>query len=206
MDIRKLDIVYLHGTHRPERKKHIQNVLVNNNLEGMCVEGFTDKGKMNAVYAIIKLLEEKLSKEFKPFIFLEDDCNVTPWFRNVIQIPDDSDAVWIGLSVYSLHPEIDRAIPYIQATEVPNFPEVVKIVNMLGTHAMLFISKRWTENFLECCKLTLEHNQDGPDPNYDWFPARSMKNFNVYALKQPLFFQDSKVGGQEEATLFQIKA
>ena len=205
MDIRNIDIVYLHGPHRPERREHMEKMFDKNELKGSCFEGVCDKGKMSAVYGMISLMEDRLKGEFKPFIFMEDDVSVTPWFRHVIDVPDGTDAVYLGISLYSLHPYIDRAIPVIQADKVADFPDLLRLHNMLSTHAVLFNTRRWTENCLECYRRTLRENSASQSPDFDFYPARSMPNFRVYALKQPLFYQDAAVGGQQDPTLIQLK-
>ena len=41
--------------------------------------------------------------------------------------------------------------------------------------------------------------------NYDWSIAQQQPYLKVYALKSPIFYQDSSVGGQEAATKFKFK-
>jgi hypothetical protein len=199
MDIRTTDIVFLHGPHRPERRSHIEKILSNKNLNGKCVEGICDQGKKSGAISFIRLLKTRLEGEFKPFICLEDDCNTTPWFRNTIAVPEDTDAVYLGISAYGLHPLTDRAILQIDCVPVDN--DTVRVFSMLSTHAIFFNTRRWVENCIKCFELALE--SDRPE-SWDIPLARSMKNFKVYALKQPLFYQDASVGGQQDPTLITI--
>jgi hypothetical protein len=201
MDIRHLDVIYLHGPHRPERKEHMDNLIKTLGLKGEPFIGVCDKGRQSGVYGMISVLEYKLKGEFKPFILLEDDCSATPWFTYTVPIPADADGIYVGISLYSLHPDFDKAVPVIQAVAVPEEPELVRIVNMLSTHAVLFNTRRWAEKCLEGYRRT--YNEKGPD--YDIYQARYIKDFNVYGMKRPLFYQDAKVGGQQEPTLIQLK-
>jgi len=197
VDIRTVDIVYLHGPHRPERKEHMENHLREKGLKADCHVGVSDKGAQSGVLGMIAIMRKRLEGRFKPFILLEDDCSPTEWFRYEFPLPDDADGLYVGLSTYGLHPEHNFGIPKIDYTMVPNEPKLVRLLNMLSNHAIMFVSKRWTENCLACFEKML----DAEDPRaYDIEQCRTMKNFNVYGLKDPLYFQDAKVGGQQEPT------
>jgi hypothetical protein len=201
VDIRTIDIVYLHGPHRPERKEHMEKHLNEKGLNADCHVGISDKGVQSGVLGMIAIMRKRLEWEFKPFILLEDDCSPTEWFRYEIPLPDDADALYVGLSTYGLHPQHNFGIPQIEYTSVPGQPDLVRLLNMLSNHAIMFVSKRWTENCLAC----FENMLNAPDPRaYDIEQCRTMRNFNVYALRQPLFFQDARVGGQQEPTYVQI--
>lgn len=203
MDIRNSDIVYLHGPHKPERKEHMEKTL--HNLTAECHVGICDQGKKSGVMGMIEILKKRLSEPFKPFILLEDDCSRTQWFRYMIPVPSDTDAVYLGLSIYGIHPVMPQGYPnIISYTHVPGEPELVKIQNMLSTHAILFVTKRWTEMCLECFEKTLAGEPESGNYDYDILLCRTLPKFNAYALKKPLFYQDKTVGGHEDATNFSL--
>jgi len=199
IDIRTIDIVYLHGPHRPERREHMEKMLKGAGLKSECFIGVCDQGAKSGACSWIKLLESKLEGDFRPFISLEDDCSATPWFRDSIMVPDDADAVYLGISAYGLHPMTGLGYPQVQLAPVNS--ELVRIYNMLSTHAILFMTRKWTLNCLECCKSALGTKLPG---SWDIPIASSLPKHQVYALKKPLFYQDSKMGGQEEPTLIQF--
>jgi hypothetical protein len=201
MDIREVDMVFLHGPHRPERKEHIERVLDEKGLRGECVLGICDQGKRSGVTSTMNLLKKRLEGDFKPFILLEDDCSATEWFRHVIPVPKDADAVYVGISAYGLHPMVDQAILRIDAVSVPKHPELVKLNSMLSTHAILYNTRAWVENCISCYEKALA--SDRPE-SWDIPLARSQSRFNVYALRKPLFYQDAKVGGQQDPTLIHL--
>ena len=204
MDIRNSDIVYLHGPHKPERKEHMEKTL--HNLTAECHVGICDQGKKSGVIGMIEILKKRLSGPFKPFILLEDDCSRTQWFRYMIPIPEDTDAVYLGLSIYGIHPFIPQGYPnIISYTHVPGEPDLVKIQNMLSTHAILFVTKRWTEMCLYCFEKTLASEPGTGNYDYDILLCRNLPKFNAYALKKPLFYQDKTVGGNEYTTNFSLE-
>ena len=196
VDVRTFDILYLHGPNRPERKEHMENHLREKGLNAECHVGVSDKGASSGVLGMIDIMRKRLEGEFKPFILLEDDCSPTRWFRYEVPLPDDTDALYIGLSAYGLNPQQDHGILRVEYTEVPHEPDIVRIFNMLSNHAIMFVTKRWTENCLECFKKTLLTNHRA----YDIEQCKTMPNFNVYGLRKPLFFQDDRVGGQTHPT------
>ena len=201
MDLRAVDIIYLHGPHRPERKIHIEKMLESKNLNGTCVEGICDQGSRSGVVSMIRLLESRL-EDFRPFVCLEDDCSATGWTVPTFSVPEDADAVYLGISAYGLHPDVDQAILRIEGAIVPTDPTIVRIYSMLSTHAIFYNTRRWVENCIECYKNALASSR--PE-SWDIPLARSQKRFNVYALRTPMFYQDSVVGGQQEPTLINLQ-
>ena len=201
MDIRDIDIVFLHGPHRPERREHMQNMLKEAGLRGECHVGYCDKGRHSGVLGLIELFKKRLDGEFRPFICLEDDCNVTPWFRHVINVPADADGVYLGISKWSMHPQFNRACVLYQGASVDQCPDVVRLVNMLSNHAVLFLTRSWAEACLEAYHETATW----ASPDYDILQSRKMPYFKIYALKSPVFYQCKEMGGQEEPTLFTIE-
>jgi len=204
MDLRDIDTVYLHGPHRPERKEHMEKTLFDLNAD--CHVGVSDQGKKSGVIGMIAILKKRLSEPFKPFLLLEDDCSRTKWFRYTIPIPYEADAIYVGLSTYGIHPFIPQGIQNLVSwTHVSNEPELVRLENMLSTHAIIFMSQRWTEMCLECFEKTLERLPGSGDYDYDILLCRNLPIFNVYALRKPLFYQDITMGGHEDATYIEFK-
>jgi hypothetical protein len=204
MDIRDVDVVVFHGPNRPERKEHMERVLSEKGLRAEYVLGPSDQSKTSCTKSLLSLFKKRLEGDFKPFILLEDDCSATEWFRHVIPVPKDTDAVYLGISAYGLHPMVDQAIPRIDAVPVQEFPELVKLRSMLSTHAILYNTRAWVENCISCYENALAPNAPG-EGSWDIPLARSQGRFNVYALRKPLFYQDAKVGGQQEPTLISIE-
>jgi hypothetical protein len=200
-DIREYDIIFLYGGHKPERLEHMCNMLSKLKLKYDYHEGVSHLGDISAATSFINLLEKRLSVPFKPFIFLEDDCSPTEWFRYHINIPTDADAVYLGISEYGMFN--NRAVKYVIREDVND--EISRVFNMLSTHAVLFHTETWTKNVLECLKKTITNQIFPYKPrDFDILYAISMSNFKVYALRRPLFYQDEKMGGQQEPTLIEF--
>jgi hypothetical protein len=135
---------------------------------------------------------------FEPFILLEDDCS---WrspphaSRLKFDVPADADAVHIGVSNCGVLPDRDDFCMTVLRDQVATHPHLQRVYNMLSAHAVLFLSFRYclayAQAMVESCAAY---------SCCDCVSSRLMPQYNVLALAQPLFFQDSRVGGVEQTT------
>ena len=141
-----------------------------------------------------------VAEPFTPTLICEDDIWLTENYKPVIEFPDDADAVYLGLSYCSSPPDDDSYTPGIQSAAVPGFSDMVQLHNMLSTHAVLVCSRRFALFGVRACAYTLGHLSANRNLVWDLAFSRRLADYNVYAYKNPLFFQDSRVGGNEAAT------
>ena len=141
-----------------------------------------------------------LAEPFVPTLILEDDVGCAASFRSVIEYPDDADAVYLGLSHCSSPPANDTYTPGIIFGEVPGYPEMIRLQNMLSLHAVLVCSRRFALFGVRACSYTLGRLSADSNLVWDLAFSRRLSDYRVYAYKNPLFFQDSSVGGNEVAT------
>ena len=152
----------------------------------------------SATKSLLVLFDRMLTREtFEPFLLLEDDVMVTPWTQTLqLCVPDDADAVYVGLSTCSAHPDADTHMIGVPYEPVRGIPDVVRLLNMLSQHAVYICSRRWLALLLRTmtvgCVLNL---------NWDIPTARHMHDYRVYGMTCPIFFQDARLGGQQEPTL-----
>ncbi len=135
-----------------------------------------------------------------PVIILEDDCS---WYETppeTLHIPDDADAVYLGLSKARVHPDYDWGIANPTITAVTEYPHLVRIHDMLSMHAILYISKEFKEKCIQGLQAFVRHVTDG----WDIPIARLQQIYTVYALKIPLLYQDATYQGNEESTRWHI--
>jgi hypothetical protein len=135
-----------------------------------------------------------------PILICEDDISFNPIFNlNEIEIPDDADALYIGIDrngrIPFVNPYVDRfGPPYIKERDrslgarrivVQKIDEnIYRAYNMLAAHAIVMINKDYTkflENALEIPILNGGHQ--------DLVRATTMPYFKVYALNIPIFYQ-----------------
>ena len=152
---------------------------------------------------VLEIFKRELNNDM-PFIVLEDDCAFFTKYDQ-IEIPDNTDMLYLGVSLWSYPYSIDtlysRARPNIihnsiDTNEIYN-NVLVKIKAMAGGHAILYISRDFIRMFIN--KMTdISINID--DLPHDLLFSSLHKSFNVFGLKHPMFYQDATLGGQEDVT------
>lgn len=131
------------------------------------------------------------NKPFQPFAILEDDVKKNCDFPSDIEIPDDTDILYIGLS------RCGATIPkHFDTVCFKNINDnIIKIYNMLSTHGMMICSIRGLLTLQKCMLESYFLNKP-----WDIHITQSQPYLNVYALKKPLVYQYGKIGGHEEPT------
>jgi hypothetical protein len=119
----------------------------------------------------------------KPFLLLEDDVDVQGLCE--FQVPEDADAVYLGLSKCAGHSLLNI---HDGSAKLERYStDQVRVMNMLATHAIYYRSaeyKRSLANYLETCANTLYH--------MDVLMTRIQPAFRIYANKKPLFYQANR--------------
>jgi len=141
------------------------------------------------------LRNQDRSKPFQPFILYEDDCSKFREFPEYIDIPDDADILYIGISKCSMNDKSYHYSSYYKNID----DDIIRIYNMLAMHGIIVCS---ASGALAIQKAMLE----GYYKNIIWdiFVAYIQPYYNVYALKNPLVYQDGKYGGAEYETFFSV--
>jgi hypothetical protein len=143
----------------------------------------------------IGLRNQDKNSPFQPFIMYEDDCSKYRNFPEYIEIPEDTDLLYIGLSKLSLGDKAHQANYYDFIND-----NVIKIYNMLATHGIMVCS---ASGALAIQKAVMEAYFI--NKIWDVPLACIQPHYNIYALTIPLVFQDSKFKGDESPTKFSIK-
>ena len=127
-----------------------------------------------------------------PFIVFEDDIEINDSFNPIIDVPEDADAVYLGLSAFALNNnKTDQDLIVEQVDD-----STYRIYNMLAAHAILYMKKDYYKFISKAINAMLQANR-----NQDNARADTMKYFNVYALNHPLFYQGGK---HRRATRFDL--
>lgn len=151
---------------------------------------------------ILEIFSRELHND-EPFIVLEDDCAVFH-DMNTIEIPDTAAALYLGVALWSYPYGVDTLYgsrPHI----VQNSPltvtsvsdELTQLRGMTGGHAILFRSRDFIKEFIHQLDLISNTVKDLP---HDLLLSALHLSFDVMALKNPMFYQDKTLGGQEEVT------
>lgn len=130
-----------------------------------------------------------------PFIILEDDA-VEKLFRPQIEVPDNADILYLGNSSWGRFD--GRSGPFVHLEKLKNpYEGMLRIYNMLSTHAMLFVTQEAVDMFI---KIALHFSQVAN--HLDMGYAEIHKYFNIYAFDDPMFFQSSSSGTDQPLTSY----
>lgn len=135
--------------------------------------------------------DQKNNLVFQPFVIIEDDVKKYREFPKSIEIPDDADILYIGLSQCGMQKNYwCNTVCYTNVNE-----QLIKTFNMLSSHGIIICSVR---GLLAIQKCMFESYFKG-DP-WDIYMAQMQPFYNVYALRKPLVYQWGEIGGQETQT------
>lgn len=117
-----------------------------------------------------------------PFIVLEDDI-LEHKFKKEIQIPDNTDAYYLGVSKWGLQSGKGTQIISVERHDVNSF----RLYNMLSAHAILYINLDYVKFLLKSIDFYIKIQT-----NQDKGRAETMKYWNIYGAKDPMFVQSGK--------------
>ena len=163
-------------------------------------------GTASLTNTILHIFKKELDND-KPFIILEDDCAFFNKYDQ-IEIPDDCDMLYLGVSKWAYtHPietfyYMDFRPPVIQNSPetVQSYNDVLtKLKGMTATHAILYNSRNFIKHFMKILE-DINKKYDLSFLPHDLLFSALHSSHNIFALKQPMFYQDSTLGGQEDVT------
>jgi len=180
IDLKKVPAVYMNLPQDVDKKQSMEKLLTECGFETIIrVEGpyrpdNPPAGCAGAHY-------NGLCEIDPPFVLFEDDCQIHN-FKSVIEVPDDADAVYLGTSQWARYLGSFSG-PFVHFESVSD--DVVRTYNMLGGHAILYL----TQEYVSMCKRISKHASEIIGYNQDPGFAEVQKYFNVYCMNDPFFRQ-----------------
>lgn len=171
IDLKSLDFVYINLSSYPNRNQSMINMLNHHGLKYTRAEGVTGTGYDSIADAHINALDSLGAVG----VILEDDC-VPYHYRENIEVPDDSDVVFLGVSTGTTktnHPKYKKISD-----------EIYRINDMTSLHAVLYLTlegKLWLKKARE---LAVSEKV-----GLDVATARTMPSIRAYGLNRPLWYQ-----------------
>lgn len=147
----------------------------------------------------IATINQDRTKPFQPFMLMEDDVNKYRDFPKEIDIPDNTDLLYTGLSTWAMTDAEAGSPGTVCCSEVPGFPHIVRVKNMLALHGLIVCSIMGLLIFQKSLFEDFYRNR-----GWDMTIAESLPYMNAYAMRVPLVYQYKLIGGQELATKFEI--
>jgi hypothetical protein len=130
-----------------------------------------------------------------PFLILEDDVNAINKISTTYEIPDDTDAFYLGTSVWGMLN--GQSVGGGTRGKKIN-SDISKVWGMLGIHAIAYITQAYVDHTIKNLENCISLNRF-----CDECIAEDMINHNVYCVNEPVFYQDD--GHNDKVTLFPFK-
>lgn len=170
----------------------------NNMMTGIGLQADKMNGSITENYNIGVAEEyiKALSRYEPPFLILEDDARLNPdvTMNYKYEIKKGMDALYLGTSIVG---RVNKQTKIgVIATDAGVYN---RIFNMLSFHAVIYLSKKYINNCIDLLKMYIENPVGACDDPL----AENMWRFNVYAVKNPIFYQND--GRNEGMTLSLIK-
>tara|TARA_R110002051_G_scaffold100754_2_gene171153 strand:+ start:3759 stop:4472 length:714 start_codon:yes stop_codon:yes gene_type:complete len=207
IELKNLNYYYLTIPENIERIEHIKSEFKHNNIiqinpipYGNIHGDYSDRIKRyksgaTGFLRIIDIVSQTSNNgNFKPFAILEDDVKKYRDFPDKIELPDDSDICYIGLSKWGMTDNNECGVRNsVCYTDVDN--NIMRVYNMLSAHGFIVTSIRGLTSLQKCLVEDYYLNR-----GWDMCLSQIQPYINAYALKEPLVYQFGELGGQEEAT------
>lgn len=207
IDLRDVPFYYLNTDARPDRRQHVEQTLqgfIHERVDGTPSELLGERRRHHFAHAplgharVIERAVRRMGQVFEPFVLCEDDISWTkpPEERSAaLFVPDDADAIYLGISACAVRHDVNDYCYDIVRERCKEYPHLQRIYNMLTAHAVLFLTFRHTlayaQAMIESCASSTP---------CDTISSRLFPHHEVFALGEPWFYQDRRVGGQEEPT------
>jgi hypothetical protein len=200
IDLKSINYYFLTCDTNGTRKKHMIEEFKDYKIKevnpilgiGKCKSGSIGMSRM----IDMGLKNQDRTKPFQPFIMLEDDTAKYREFPDKIEIPDDADILYIGLSKCGTNDKYADCST-LHFKEINK--DVIRIYNMLALHGIIICSAQGANAIQKCMCEGYFNNKI-----WDLYTAYIQPYYNVYALKNPLVYQFEKIGGNEGATKFNM--
>lgn len=170
LNLKDYKVAYINLEGYPNKNQTMINQLTNYGYNFFRVEGEVSDDYDGIAIAHLKALNAGAD------IILEDDCLPTYYYRNVIEVPDEADVVYLGISTGTSGV---RTPKYQKVSD-----EIYKLNDMTSAHAILYVTGRGKEWLLRAHDLAAEEGI-----GFDLATAKLMLTVNVFGLNRPIWYQ-----------------
>jgi GR25 family glycosyltransferase involved in LPS biosynthesis len=180
LNLTDIPVYYINLDEQEEKRKRTETML--KQIGFKFVERFSAiRHEAGRIIGCARSHYEILNRAEVPFIILEDDCSLNKEVSQVIELPDNADALYLGISHWGRY--LNHSGPYVHTTRINE--DIVRVHNMLATHAILYLS----QEYANMCKRISYHFGYEVENHLDIGFAEVHRFFNVYSFDEPLFRQ-----------------
>ena len=186
INLTDLPAYYINLESEPIKGEDTNNLLVSLGFKKVRrAPGFPSKSHAIGVgMAHQNVLLSRLKDGVVPFCLFEDDI-VPKNFKQTISVPDDADAIYLGVSKVGIN---DKSVTEkVFVDRVDGHEDIFKINNMLAAHAVVYLNYDYVDGLTKEIQVCIDKNIP-----HDIAMAKYMSQHNVYALDDPMFIQDGK--------------
>jgi hypothetical protein len=194
LDILDTDVYYMNSYKSKIRDYHMRKQLSSFKTIHR-VEAIPDKVKYNGVSMAHLITLLKGYRAQKPFIVLEDDVTISYIPTYPIILPYKPKALYLGNSTwgYKVSEEFNTA-KYDAQYEIID-DTFYRPISMYGGHATLYFDMEYVKKVIKLIEEAIIINK----PHDIYLPV-FQQHYKLLGLRNPLFYQDARIGGQEEET------
>ena len=180
VNLTDIPVYYVNLEGEDEKRKHTESML--KNLGFKYVHRFNAiKHEAGRIIGCARSHYSILSTVKPPFIILEDDCALNKEFVPEINLPEDVDCLYLGISHWGRY--MNHSGPFVHIKKISD--DFVRVYNMLATHAIAYFSKE----YVDVCRRVAYHYGYEIENHLDIGFAEIHKLYNVYSYDEPLFRQ-----------------
>lgn len=193
IDVRDIPAYFINIDEDIDKRKSAESVLGTLGFKNVTrIPGVTGFGQnIGNTMAQINAISTALDSTDGPFIIFEDDISIkNP--KTVIDVPDTADALYLGISKWGLY----NGFGHIHISIEEHSEDLYRIYNMLTTHGILYFNRDYAKLLMKAYNFLVSANEPVDKAN-----AEFMKYFEVYALTDPLVYQNFM---SEETTNFTL--
>lgn len=186
IDLKKSTILWINLEEHSKNREEIVTMLNSHGLTnnhrtpGIRVSGYNAVAYHQKVdhymgVGLAQMNAMKTAKQNLPCLVLEDDVKITNNFNSILEVPDNTDAVYLGVS--------HAGNPYgIMIND-----DYARIFNVLAAHAILYISPSFAEAAFNTAKHCLIDNM----APFDLGMAQLLAKYYVITPTMPYFYQSN---------------
>lgn len=153
--------------------------------------GFTNVNRFAATKSSVRTLGcaishnsilKEMSGETKPFLVLEDDVAIHS-VKDTVHVPQDASAYYLGSSMWGIYNGKGH-----KRISVSNYnTDSYRLYNMLAAHAILYTDPSYVNFLAKATEFNIK-----VQTNQDKARGETMKYWNVYGSRVPMFYQEGK--------------
>jgi hypothetical protein len=198
IDLRQIPFYVINCTSDTAKRDRMRQQLSDLGLQFEFVEAMEcEPGLVGTAISHLRILNQKDIKT--PFCVLEDDCQFNEKFRYEFTVPANTDAFYLGVSRYGIKVPGELSWDKYDQVQWSRYDENnLRVFNMLGRHAILYLSDAYRQASL-AAKLNALVNFDYIFPG-DVGAASTHLSHLVLTPLEPVCYQAGELGGNQKAT------